>query len=65
MNYYDYIKLSKEAKIDLLYEEGEHERSLERDKDLYKLFTFWVIALRNEGRDIISVYAYNNEPEIF
>lgn len=62
MNFYQYLKLTKEEKLELLTDEGEYLESLDSKKDLYQLFSFYVIANLTEEEDIASIRAFLHRP---
>ena len=62
MNFWDYIKLSREDKIELLYEEGESEEGLGKGKYIFTLYDFWVEVTENSDGDIIYLKAHLFSP---
>jgi hypothetical protein len=63
MSLYEYIKLCIEDKVEILQEEGEFLGRQGKAKEVYRLFSFYVISTVGEEEDIKSIYAINTEPE--
>jgi hypothetical protein len=65
MNLTDFINLTLEDKIAILVEEGEFLSYQKKDKEIYSLFSFYIIARIGSEDNIESIFATNNKPAFF
>lgn len=64
MNFFEYLRLPKEMRIDILLEHGECEYD-DIEGSLYSLYDFWVITKQTKDGDIYYLRACRERPHEF
>lgn len=62
MNFFEYLRLPKEMRIDILLEHGECEFD-DGQSSTYSLFDFWVVTKEGMDGNIYFLRAYQEMPD--